>query len=178
VTFARTNAPVRRPANRSRRRMPASAARAGSWYARPATTPPSTAQASVTAPRPSSAPHPSSTQNASTIATGAPASTTCMRWSRASTSALRLVSTAHWRTAAAGRWSGSHAGSGGAAPAGGSSSATAWSTAESTADSTAGRSALTRPAECGPAASGRRTAGPTGGGAAAGTVKPALVLEK
>ena len=179
MPLAATNAPVRSPEKRSRRRMAASAARTGNWQARPTTNPPSTAQASVTAAAPSSAPAPSRTQNASRTAAGVPASLTCIRRSRASTSASRPVSTAHWRTGPAAPAPGESEGDRDADEAGSSSADSSSAVSSSSmATEAAARSALTRPAECGPAASGSSTASPEGGGAAGGMVKPALVLEK
>ena len=159
VALAATNAPVRRPEKRSRRRMPPRRRAAGSWHARPATSPPSTAQASVTAAAPSSAPR--AEQHAEREQEPRPACPRACLHAPVTGEHLGVPPGEHRPLAdRAGRVRLGHGRSGcAAASAALPSAALASRSSSSTATEVAARPALTRPAECGPAASGSRTAG-------------------
>ncbi len=111
---------------------------------------------------------------------------TCVRRARASTSAFRRIST---DSCLAGRSGPPRAGTAatfsaatGTANRGASSPPTPSVSSQepvlSQAPAPPGKARPGRPAECGPAASGTRTAGPGAGGVVGTWVKPALVLEK
>ncbi len=196
AALASTYAPGLRPLKRSARSVPSSGRICGRPYASPTKNPPNTIQKDGPGRAGSNAPSPSSTSNASRTATGAPASAASVGLDRTSTSTFRLVSTSHCRdgpiTGPAPRRARRPASArpAGSTPPGPPSRSTSRS-ASKFASKSASRSAAAssssssptsgpvdaRPAECGPAVSGSRRAGPGGGGTVGEAVKPGTVRE-